>query len=265
MIGPQLVFVYGNVGTTDIYVAGVDGRDQRCVACRPCDEAEPGWFPEGRAVVYQSNCEGSYDLWKVDADGKNPTQLTRTSQQDEREPDVSSDGKHLVYRVNPKDSERNADGELQVMTLADGSVSSLGERRRAPVWSPDGKQIAFMSERSGRWQIYVYDIRMRTTRQVTACSVNCRWPGWSPDGAAIAYHSTTSAASTTADTIWYTPVSSGQATQLVGGVEAGRPSWSVNGLIVFNSTRGIEVVRENGADRRTLIGGDQNWAPEWSE
>ena len=29
---------------------------------------------------------------------------------------------------------------------------------RSPVWSPDGKMIAFMSERTGRWQIYIYDL-----------------------------------------------------------------------------------------------------------
>ncbi len=263
--GPQLVFVSGNVGATDIYVAGADGRDRRCVACQSCDEAEPGWFPGGRAVVYQSDCGGSYDLWQVNADGSNPTQLTRTARQDEREPDVSPDGKSVVFRVNAKDSERNADGDLQVLTLADGRVSSLGEWGRAPVWSPDGQQIAFMSERSGRWQIYVYNMPTRTTRQMTTCSVNCRWPAWSPDGDAVAYHTTTSASSTTADTIWYAQLSAGRVVEVVGGAEAGRPSWSVNGLIVFNSTRGIEVIRANGADRRTLISSDQNWAPEWLE
>jgi len=262
---PQIVFVYGNVGATDIYVTDAEGRNRRCVTCSSCDEAEPGWFPDGRTVVYQSDCGGSYDLWKVDVGGGNPTQITRTSQQDEREPDTSPDGKSLVYRVNTKDSERNADGELRVMTVADGSTYSLGEQGRAPVWSPDGRQIAFMSERSGRWQIYVVDVRARTVRQVTTCSVNCRWPAWSADGAAIAYHTTTGATTTTADTIWYVSVSGDQATQLVGGAGAGRPSWSASGWIVFNSDRGIEIVRANGADRRTLINSDQNWAPEWSE
>jgi hypothetical protein len=60
-------------------------------------------------------------------------------------------------------------------------------------------------------------------------------------------------------------VAGGRATRLVSGENAGRPTWSASGWIVFNSNRGIEAVREDGSTRRTVIDGDQNWAPVWAE
>ena len=260
-----IAYVSGSVGATDIYVIEGDGSNRRCATCRSCDEAEPGWFPDGRTIVYQSDCDSSYDIWRVDATGNTPTQLTRTSQVDEREPDCSPDGKEIVYRVNAEGNERNADGELMVMNISSGTAASLRERGRAPVWSPDGTRIAFMSERSGTWEIYVYDVTSRGVTRLTNCTANCRWPAWSPDGKAVIYHTTTSASSTTADTIWYVPVAGGQVVRFVSGDEAGRPSWSSGGWIIFNSNRGIEALRENGSDRRTIVTGDQNWAPVWTE
>jgi len=264
-VSPLIAYVTGNVGATDIYVVEADGRSPRCVTCRRCDEAEPGWFPGGGAIVFQSDCGGSYDIWRVAVDGRDPVQITRTSQVDEREPDCSPDGKEIVYRANAAGSARNADSELMILRISDGSTRKLGERGRAPAWSPDGKQVAFMSERSGGWEIYVYDLAARATTRLTNCSANCRWPAWSPDGKYVAYHTTTGANSTTAEAIWYAPVTGGRAIRFVSGENAGRPSWSASGWVVFNSNRGIEAVREDGSTRRTVIVGDQNWAPVWAE
>jgi TolB protein len=163
------------------------------------------------------------------------------------------------------DSNRNSDGDLQVMDYDGGNVYSLGVRGRSPVWSPDGHHIAFMSERSGSWEVYTYDFRNGTTKRLTSCSANCRWPAWSPDGQHVIYHSTTGSGSVTADTIWYVATSGGSSVRLVSGSHAGRPSWCGQGLVAFNSDQGIEVIRADGSGRQTLISGDQNWAPDWSE
>nr|HID13872.1 serine/threonine-protein kinase [Anaerolineae bacterium] len=261
----RIVYVYGNVGSTDIYVANADGSGRICVACQTCDEAEPVWSPDGRYIVYQADCGGSYDIWIVSSSGGNPTQLTRTSGTDEREPDWSPDGSQIAFRASPVDSDRNADGDLRVMNADGSNAYSLDIQGRSPVWSPDGRRITFMSERSGSWEVYVYDFQSGATNRLTNCSANCRWPDWSPDGQYVVYHSTTGPGSVTADTIWYLPASGGNSIPLVSGHHAGRPSWSVSGLIAFNSDYGIEVVREDGSGRQILISGDQNWAPVWSE
>ena len=261
----RIVYVRGGVGDTDVYVANEDGNNRTCVACSGDDEAEPAWSPDGRYIVYQADSQGTYDIWRVNSSGGNASRLTRTSNLDEREPDYSPDGTRIVYRASSAGSDRNVDGELRVMD-ADGSDSySLGIRGRSPVWSPDGQSLAYMSERSGGWEIYIYSFQSNSSYRLTRCRENCRWPAWSPDGRYVIYHSTTSPSSTEADTIWYVAPSGGSPTRLVSGHHAGRATWSRHDLIAFNSDRGIEVVQADGSGRRTLIRNDQNWAPIWSE
>ncbi len=260
-----IAYVHGDVGNTDVYVSPLQGADRTCVACSSCDEAEPAWSPDGQYVIFQSDCGGSYDIWFVGREGGRPTQLTYTPDVDEREPDWSPNGSEIVYRTSPLGSPRNADGEIWVMN-ADGSGShGLGVRGRSPVWSPEGHRIAFMSERRGGWEIYVYDLRDRSMIRLTSCSANCRWPSWSPDGQYVIYNSTTGPGSTIADTIWYISATGGTPRRLVSSQHTGRPSWSVYGLIAFNSDRGIETVSTDGSGRQILISGDQNWAPAWSK
>lgn len=261
----RIVYVHGAVGDTDIYVANADGSEPKCVTCRGCDEAEPAWSPDGQYIIYQSNCGGSYDIWRINSHGGEPTQLTRTSNTDEREPDWSPDGSQIVFRSSTLGSDRNADGELRVMDTNGDNKHSLGIQGRTPGWSPDGRKIAFMSERSGSWEIYIYDTQSRNTHRLTTCSSNCRWPAWSPDGRYVIYHSTTGPGSVTAETIQYTIASGGSTMQLVSGHHPGRPTWSSRGWIAFNSDRGIEEIHKDGSGRRTLISSERNWAPVWSK
>ncbi len=260
----QLAFVKGSVANTDVFVADADGGNQRCVACSACDEAEPSWSPDGRWIVYHSNCAGSYDIWVVGVDGGSSERLTHTDDLDEREPSWSPDGQQIVYRASPLNAGRNEDGDLYVMDYYEDHTYSLGIRGRAPVWSPDGRHLAFMSERDGSWQIYLYGLGDGGTRKITSCTANCRWPAWSPDGRSVIYHATTGPGSVTADTVWIMPLSGGEPISLLSGAHPGRPSWSAAGLIAMNSDNGIERVTEDGRDRRVLIDGQEHWAPTWS-
>ncbi len=67
------------------------------------------------------------------------------------------------------------------------STSSTNVR---PVWSPDGKRIAYQSNRDGSYHIYVMDIDGGNTKQISSGSdLDDRHPAWSPDGSAIAVDS----------------------------------------------------------------------------
>jgi len=58
-----------------------------------------------------------------------------------------------------------------------------------PAWSPDGQQIAYVSEREGRRNIYVSDIFGDNERQITDSRGRDYWPSWSPDGRFITFES----------------------------------------------------------------------------
>ena len=58
---------------------------------------------------------------------------------------------------------------------------------RFPSWSPDGKQIAFTSERDGNYEIYVMDADGRNAQNLTNNPHGDRNPAWSPNGESIAF------------------------------------------------------------------------------
>ena len=63
-----------------------------------------------------------------------------------------------------------------------------------PRWSPDGRKIAFMTNRDGNFEIYVMDADGGKQKRLTKNVYNDRFPSWSPDGKQIAYSSTATAA-----------------------------------------------------------------------
>jgi Tol biopolymer transport system component len=79
----------------------------------------------------------------------------------------------------------NADGTGVPQQLTHNSVYGDVD----PTWSPDGKRIAFMSERDGNWEIYVMNADGSGQANLTNNSANDRQPAWSPKGAKIAFTS----------------------------------------------------------------------------
>lgn len=95
-----------------------------------------------------------------------------------------------------------------------------------PAWSPDGKQIAFQTNRDGPYHIYVMNSDGSNVRQLTSGDADDRHPAWSPDGKLLAIDS----GDQTKREVWTIDVSSRQRTQItkLGGI-ASFPSWSPDG------------------------------------
>ncbi len=98
---------------------------------------------------------------------------------------ASPDGKALLYQVRRYDLAANS-GETQVWrldlsTMQHKQLTTVGSNFGAR-WSPDGKQIAFLSTRSGSAQIHVLDVSGGEARQVTEHQGGVSNLQWSPDG-----------------------------------------------------------------------------------
>ncbi len=117
-----------------------------------------------------------------------------------------------------------------------------------PVWSPDGRRIAFADR-----QIYVMDADGSNLRRLTSGSRVDQWPSWSPDGSTIAYSNSgktfldESGFSPTQE-IWTVPASGGTPTRLTHNIAADdMPFFSPNGgRIAFFSDGGIAIMDPNG-------------------
>lgn len=108
------------------------------------------------------------------------------------EPQISPDGKWVAYTVSTPNLEANK-GESNIWL-----VSTTGEPARqltqsgtdsSPVWSPDGKTLAFLSSRKGESQIYLLPIEGGESHPLTSISTGADNAKWSPDGKTLAFTS----------------------------------------------------------------------------
>ena len=196
-------------------------------------------------IVFASTRSGIPQLYLVNADGTDLTQLT-IMEQGACQPSWSPDGTQLVF-ISPclgradffetiyNESSLyiiNADGSgLDQLTAAPGSDFE-------PAWSPDGTRIAFTSVRGGFRQIYSLDIESRevTLLTNTTSAIESSQPAWSPDGTKIAYM----AKRVGAYQVWSMNENGQEGVQLAhSGQELWDylPNWSPDGRTVFFNQR----------------------------
>lgn len=147
------------------------------------------WSPDGTKIVFNSDRTGNEDLYMMDADGGNLRQIT-THESDDIRGAWSLDGESLLFT-----SQRNIDlmtGQIEYFIVpADGDeddVRPLGADEifeGGAVWSADGREMAFMSNReieNGQrvWNLYVQNADGSSLRRLTDGAGNDVFPVWRP-------------------------------------------------------------------------------------
>jgi dipeptidyl aminopeptidase/acylaminoacyl peptidase len=109
-------------------------------------------------------------------------------------PDISADGSQIVFTRGWMDMTKDQAQSNLWLVGFDGShpreLTQGAWRDSAPVWSPDGKRIAFVSTRSGAPQIHVMWADTREASQLTHVDYAPSELRWSPDGKWIAFNMT---------------------------------------------------------------------------
>jgi len=107
------------------------------------------------------------------------------------DPQVSPDGKLVVYAVGTPDLEENKVRTALWLAPTDGGaprqLTAGTKSDRHPRFSPDGKQILFESNRSGDFQLWVIDLDGGEARQLTTIASEANGAQWSPDGKSIVF------------------------------------------------------------------------------
>lgn len=197
---------FSRVGPTRIglFVANADGRNEH--ALLPADSLDytPSFSADGKWIVFTSERGGSADLFRVHPDGSGLERLTDDPAYDDQGA-LSPDGSTLAF-VSSRE------GGFANLWLQD--VSSPNRRARPiakasagsfrPSWSPDGKWIAFTSDRdtkrarwNGGWELvqstalYIVRADGRSLRRLTEPGGYAGSPRWSADGRRIVFYRST--------------------------------------------------------------------------
>lgn len=106
--------------------------------------------------------------------------------------ELSPDGEQVAYCVSKVDPEKEDEtAALWILTIETGETRKLttGKARdHSPKWSPNGKQIAFLSTREGSPQVFVIPVDGGEAKAVTSMTQSIGGgPAWSPDGKYIAF------------------------------------------------------------------------------
>jgi len=101
-------------------------------------------------------------------------------------PQVSPDGKWIAYDASTIDLSANVRKSAIYLVPSSGGpskqISDGLKQDEGPAWSPDGKTIAFVSNRGGSRQIYLYDVATSTTRKLSNLQGGAGSVKWLPDG-----------------------------------------------------------------------------------
>ncbi|MFQ6097635.1 MAG: tetratricopeptide repeat protein [Armatimonadota bacterium] len=144
---------------------------------------------------------------------------------------------------------------------------------RFPAWSPDGKHIAFVSERDGSPQVYVMMADGSSQRRLTQDSLaECGWPAWSHDGKRIAFEAREQPGGKFGV---YLMSKDGQQARRIsgGGSDARRPAWRPDGKLLALSVRRQDgwylcTVQPDGSNLQPIlqeaVSSDHVPDPAWS-
>ncbi len=153
-------------------------------------------------------------------------------------------------------SKRTGNAEIFSINLKTQQATNLTKSKSEnsyPAWSPDGKKIAFGSDRDGSMNIYVMDADGGNVQPLTTGADNSRCPAWSPDGKTIAFGRTVGVGCG----IFVINANGGNLRQ-VGADDGWNPAWSPDGRkILFTSRREgdgfrIYVMDTNGGNVKQL-------------
>jgi Tol biopolymer transport system component len=167
----------------------------------------PSWSSDGKWIVFDSNADGSYSIWKMRYDGSSKTRIISG-----RSPDWSSIEDNIVYIVisSSKLTEiftANSNGE-NVVQLTDSNFGS-----NCPEYSPDGMRVAYVSDK----KIWIINTDGSDQRSVIGNVVSCGVT-WSPDGNEIAFVRYSPDNRNNNGTIWIVNVDGSDLRQLTSGL-----------------------------------------------
>jgi TolB protein len=261
----RIAYVNRRAGAKEIWIMDYDGAVPAAVTRNGSINLNPLFTGSRNKLMITSYVHGMPQFYRLDPE--RPT----------LQPVFSSRGMNTAPAYNVMDDEiafaSTMDGNSEIYRRS-GTGAGRAERltfsgsiETSPSWSPNGQEIVFVSDRSGKPMLYVMDRDGSNTRRISYDFGYCGSPAWSPKGDRIAFTAMDDGNNMNIYTI--APDGTG-AVRLTTGGSNESPSWSPDGrFIAFTSNRlgasEIFVMRADGSDVRRLTYSGGNTMPSWSD
>lgn len=187
-------------------------------------------------IVFASDRDGNFDIFRMDSDGENVERLTNTPDQLEQAVRVSPDGANILFDRGGSRLDREV-YRLDVSTAAVSQLTDFPAYDFAGAWSPGGDQIAFISDRDGGfYRLYLMNPDGSDQRHVplaTDPEFDVPHVSWSPDGQRLVYEGRGHlySQSSVTPTIFVVDLSTLEVTRVTGPEQGAcmQPDWSPDG------------------------------------
>lgn len=151
-------------------------------------DISPDFSPDGKWIIYSSDegRSGIFDFWKISTDGSQKIKITDNLNLTDDyvgnvslgRPVWSADGKYIYYNIITGNIDKDGIYRLNLQNGKPESIIKSGWSEMCPSVSPDDKNVAFISNRSGSSQIWTYNLSSGTYKQVSGCkgdNINIDW------------------------------------------------------------------------------------------
>lgn len=201
--------VYFAANQGRLYKVPVSGGQPKPITPAFGAAASPSVSPDGRWVAFVHTYEGIDGIGIVDCEGNRWPVKLASGDDFVMQPVWHPAGKHLTYIAWNHPQMPWLGTELRLVTLdhdddhaiphADSIMTVAGDTSTSifqPAFSPDGRYLSYVSDETGYWQLYLYDIEAETHKQITHADAEHGLPawiqglqtyGWTGDSAAIFY------------------------------------------------------------------------------
>jgi eukaryotic-like serine/threonine-protein kinase len=185
-VAVEFINVKSNTSVPDIWIKRLGGGPLSRLTYEGTDNLRPSWSRDGRDVFYISNRSGSLAFYRQRADGSTPAQKIASDPRGLGEGLESADGQWLVLRTAD-------DACCDILAMQHG-VDSMPKpvvastfRERSPSLSPDGKWLAYASDETGRFEVFVRPFPDAQSAKWQVSSDGGTSPHWSAQGNELFY------------------------------------------------------------------------------
>ena len=204
LTGARVVLLALTIGALTATVTAAASPIRQLTSTPDSSSLRPAWSADGRRIAYQSDRDGTFHIYVMNADGTDNKQISSGKDIDDRHPAWSPDGNAIA--VDSGDATHREIWIIDIQSQRRTQVTKTGNIATFPSWSPDGKRLAFYVYKAtppadsgpftGSMDVWAASRDGSGLIQMTKglareegnqCTFACHSVRWSPDGTKLAF------------------------------------------------------------------------------